>query len=319
MLTGGFRTRAEVDRALAAGVCTSSAPAGRWRSGRTWRAASSAARPPSSTVPAPASAAPRRSAQLLGAAAGTGWHRIQLGRTGAGRPPLLRVPPLLAAFDYSHGRLGAGAGRPPRADGAGRAYARPRAGSAEPPPIGLGRSLGGAVGGIGGEQLALALRTAGRTGRRRRRRAGSRRCRRGRPSRRPARNDVLAAAMICVRVLRVLRGGVGRARERLLELALTVASVICAGVCGAAAICGRERRRVAGGQQRAEDRLHDRAAEVALEVGGARRHAGAADRHRAGQRVRRRRAGEADADPDERVAERRPASRRCPRSTAAAS
>ena len=64
-----------------------------------------------------------------------------------------------------------------------------------------------------------------------------------------------------------------------------------------------DRRRVARGEQRAEDRLHDRAAEVALQVGGARGHAGPLHRHRAGQRVRGRRAREPDADADERVAE----------------
>ena len=44
---------------------------------------------------------------------------------------------------------------------------------------------------------------------------------------------------------------------------------------GDAAIARGDGRRVAGGQERAEDRLHDGAAEVALQVGRARRHAGA--------------------------------------------
>src|SRR4051794_22345547 len=60
---------------------------------------------------------------------------------------------------------------------------------------------------------------------------------------------------------------------------------------------------VAGGEQGAEDGLHDRAAEVALEIGGARRHPGAPHRDRPGQRVRCGRAGEPDADPDEHVGE----------------
>ena len=44
---------------------------------------------------------------------------------------------------------------------------------------------------------------------------------------------------------------------------------------GDAAMAARDGRRVAGREQRPEDRLHDRPAEVALEIGRARRHAGA--------------------------------------------
>jgi hypothetical protein len=51
--------------------------------------------------PGPRLGGPAPVRQLLGAAAGTGWHRIQLARTGAGRPPLMRMPALFAAFDYT--------------------------------------------------------------------------------------------------------------------------------------------------------------------------------------------------------------------------
>ncbi|HET6831769.1 MAG TPA: tRNA-dihydrouridine synthase [Solirubrobacterales bacterium] len=101
MLTGGFRTRTEVDRALAAGVCDI-VGAGRplavrpELAGRFVRGETDVLDPPGPRLGGPA---PVR--QLLGAAAGTGWHRIQLARTGAGRPPSLRIPALLAAFDYT--------------------------------------------------------------------------------------------------------------------------------------------------------------------------------------------------------------------------
>lgn len=36
----------------------------------------------------------------MGPAAGTGWHRLQLARSGDGRPPRLRIPALAAALDY---------------------------------------------------------------------------------------------------------------------------------------------------------------------------------------------------------------------------
>ena len=62
-------------------------------------------------------------------------------------------------------------------------------------------------------------------------------------------------------------------------------------------------RRIACGQQRTKDRLHEGAAQVALQVGRARRHAHARDRHRGRQRARGRRAGEADADADKGIAQ----------------
>ena len=101
MLTGGFRTRAEVDLALASGVCdmvgvgrplaVDPALAGRFVRGAT----------DTLDRPGPRLGGPAPLRKLLGAAAGTGWHRIQLTRTADGRPPLPRVPPLLAGLDYT--------------------------------------------------------------------------------------------------------------------------------------------------------------------------------------------------------------------------
>ena len=100
MLTGGFRSRAEVDRALGAGVCDmvgAGRPlavrpdlAGRFVSGET----DMLDRP----GPHLGGLAPVR--KLLGAASGTGWHRIQIARTSDGREPLLGLPALPAGLDY---------------------------------------------------------------------------------------------------------------------------------------------------------------------------------------------------------------------------
>ncbi len=101
MLTGGFRTRTEVDLALGSGVCDMVGVgrplavrpdlAGRFVRGET----------DVLDRPAPRLRGPAPARRLLGAAAGTGWHRIQLARTGAAKPPLRRIPPLLAALDYT--------------------------------------------------------------------------------------------------------------------------------------------------------------------------------------------------------------------------
>jgi 2,4-dienoyl-CoA reductase-like NADH-dependent reductase (Old Yellow Enzyme family) len=100
MLTGGFCTRAEAAAALASGVCdvvgvgrplaVDPALAGRFVRGE----ADVLERPgPRVRVPGPF-------APLVGPAAGTGWHRLQLARTGAGKPARKNVPALLAAADY---------------------------------------------------------------------------------------------------------------------------------------------------------------------------------------------------------------------------
>ena len=99
------------------------------------------------------------------------------------------------------------------------------------------------------------------------------------------------------RVLGVLGCEVGRAREGELELALRAVDHLLP-VRG-----GRDRRAhgrgVPGGEQRAEDRGQERSSEVALQVGRARGHSGPLHRHRAGERVRGRRPGEAYTDADE--------------------
>src|SRR3954447_10664528 len=102
-------------------------------------------------------------------------------------------------------------------------------------------------------------------------------------------------------VARVLLGEVGGARERLGQLAFDVfgdASLFRGGCDRSAGGCG-----VAGGEEGAKDRLHDCAAQVTLEVGGAGCHPGAPYRDRPGQRVRRRSAGKADSDSDQRIPE----------------
>jgi hypothetical protein len=51
--------------------------------------------------PAPRLGGPALVKKQLGAAAGSGWHRIQLARTADGQPPLTRLPALVAALDYT--------------------------------------------------------------------------------------------------------------------------------------------------------------------------------------------------------------------------
>jgi tRNA-dihydrouridine synthase len=101
ILTGGFRTRGEVDRALSSGVCAMVGVgrplavrpdlAGRFVGGDL----------DILDRPAPRLGGPAPLKKMLGAAAGSGWHRIQLARTADGKPPLLRLPALLAAIDYT--------------------------------------------------------------------------------------------------------------------------------------------------------------------------------------------------------------------------
>lgn len=133
MLTGGFRTRAEVDEALAAGVCDvvgvgrplayDPSLAGRFVQGETDELAR----------PGPRLRAPGPLANVIGPAAGTGWHRLQLARTGNGAGPKPSIPALLAAADYmmvdfaqaaisyrSRMRLAAETSAPRRAEGDGR-------------------------------------------------------------------------------------------------------------------------------------------------------------------------------------------------------
>jgi 2,4-dienoyl-CoA reductase-like NADH-dependent reductase (Old Yellow Enzyme family) len=101
MLTGGFRTRGEVDAALAAGVCDV-VGAGRPLAVRP-ALAGAFVRGETDVLdrPGPRLGGPAVVRRLMGAAAGSGWHRIQLARTGAGRGPLLGLPAALAAIDYT--------------------------------------------------------------------------------------------------------------------------------------------------------------------------------------------------------------------------
>ncbi len=101
MLTGGFRTRAEVDRALAADVCAMVGVArplavrpelaGRFVRGEV----------DVLDRPAPRLGGPAAAQKMLGAAAGSGWHRMQMARTADGKPPEMRLPAVAAAIDYT--------------------------------------------------------------------------------------------------------------------------------------------------------------------------------------------------------------------------
>jgi 2,4-dienoyl-CoA reductase-like NADH-dependent reductase (Old Yellow Enzyme family) len=130
MLTGGFRTRSEVDRALAAGVCdlvgvgrplaVRPSLAGRFVRGEVEEL----------DRPAPRLGGPAVVRRPLAAAANAGWHRVQITRTAGGRSPLLRLPALAAAIDYTavdaaqaaverRARLKLAAAAPARGAGAG--------------------------------------------------------------------------------------------------------------------------------------------------------------------------------------------------------
>jgi 2,4-dienoyl-CoA reductase-like NADH-dependent reductase (Old Yellow Enzyme family) len=101
ILTGGFRTRGEVDRALSSDVC---AMVGVGRplavrpelAGRFVRGEVDALE-----RPAPRLGGPAALKKMLGAASGSGWHRIQLARSADGKPPRLGLSALLAALDYT--------------------------------------------------------------------------------------------------------------------------------------------------------------------------------------------------------------------------
>ncbi len=101
ILTGGFKTRAEVDRALASDVCDMIG-AGRPLAVRP-ELAGRFVRGEVDTLdrPAPRLGGPAAIKKMLGAAAGSGWHRMQMARTADGKPPELRLPAIAAAIDYT--------------------------------------------------------------------------------------------------------------------------------------------------------------------------------------------------------------------------
>jgi 2,4-dienoyl-CoA reductase-like NADH-dependent reductase (Old Yellow Enzyme family) len=99
LLTGGFRTRAAMEAALAAGtdligigrpLAVDPMLARRLVEGT----ADELARP------APRIGGPARLQKLLGGAANTGWHRFQMERHGDGRSPVSRLPAAIAVADY---------------------------------------------------------------------------------------------------------------------------------------------------------------------------------------------------------------------------
>jgi len=100
MLTGGLRTRAGVDEALRAGIAmvgvgrplaVRPALAGEFVSGRT----------ADLDRPAPRIGGPGIAKKLGGAAANSGWHRLQMKRTADGREADLGLSAWTAAIDYT--------------------------------------------------------------------------------------------------------------------------------------------------------------------------------------------------------------------------
>ena len=100
MLTGGFRTRAAIDAALGSGT------AALIGLGRPLALDPALARRLVAGEldilprPAPRMGGPQPLQRLFGAAANTGWHRLQMARHGADRRPVSRLPAVLAAADY---------------------------------------------------------------------------------------------------------------------------------------------------------------------------------------------------------------------------
>lgn len=100
VLTGGFRTRAAVEQALDSGVA-SLVGVGRPLAVRP-ELAGALVRGEVDVLdrPAPRLQGPAPVRRLLGAAASSGWHRLQLARTAAGQEPRLDLPAASAAVDY---------------------------------------------------------------------------------------------------------------------------------------------------------------------------------------------------------------------------
>ncbi len=100
LLTGGFRTRAAMEGALASGTAALIGV------GRPLALDPTLARRlldgevDEFPRPAPRIGGPQQVQKLLGAAANTGWHRFQMERIGDGRGPVRRLPAAVAAADY---------------------------------------------------------------------------------------------------------------------------------------------------------------------------------------------------------------------------
>jgi len=101
MLTGGFRTRAAIDSALGGGVASLVGVARPLAVRPQLAAALLRGEVQSLDRPAPRLGGPASVRRVLGGAAGAGWYRLQLARTGAGKGPWLGLPALAAALDYS--------------------------------------------------------------------------------------------------------------------------------------------------------------------------------------------------------------------------
>jgi 2,4-dienoyl-CoA reductase-like NADH-dependent reductase (Old Yellow Enzyme family) len=100
MLTGGFRTRAGIDQALGSGVAAM-VGVGRPLAVRP-ELAGELLRGETDLLerPAPRVAGPAIVQRLSGAAANSGWHRLQMKHTAEGSPPDLKLGAMTAATDY---------------------------------------------------------------------------------------------------------------------------------------------------------------------------------------------------------------------------
>jgi 2,4-dienoyl-CoA reductase-like NADH-dependent reductase (Old Yellow Enzyme family) len=100
MLTGGFRTRSGIDQALESGVAAM-VGVGRPLAVRP-ELAGELLRGETDVLerPAPRISGPGLVQRLSGAAANSGWHRLQMKRTAEGSPPDLKVGAWTAATNY---------------------------------------------------------------------------------------------------------------------------------------------------------------------------------------------------------------------------
>jgi 2,4-dienoyl-CoA reductase-like NADH-dependent reductase (Old Yellow Enzyme family) len=100
LLTGGFRTRAAMDAALASGTADLIGVGRPLAVDPTLARRLLAGEVDELPRPAPRIGGPKQVQKLLGGAANSGWHRFQMERHGDGRSPLSRFPAALAVADY---------------------------------------------------------------------------------------------------------------------------------------------------------------------------------------------------------------------------